>query len=211
MREYSTREEVANSISHGLGVLLGGVALVLMVVKTVGTDPGNGVKLASVVIFGISIIIEYIDSTLYHALTAPRAKTVFKVLDHCSIYLLIAGTYTPFCLIALIDSSGIFILALVWGFALAGVATEAFWTFRPRWLAAAIYLCMGWIIAFRVTDLLASAPAGALIFLLAGGLCYSVGIIFYLLKKVPFMHSIWHLWTLAGSTCHFLGVLLFLL
>jgi hemolysin III len=194
-----------------LGVIIGIIALVMMVYKVVNSDNSDPLVLASVIIFGISIILEYFDSTLYHALTAPRAKKVFKILDHCSIYLLIAGTYTPFCLIPLLNSGGLVILAIVWGLALVGVAAEAFWVFRPRWLAAVIYLAMGWMIVFKAPDLIAATSMDALVLLVAGGLCYTVGIIFYLLKKVPYMHSIWHLWTLAGSVCHFLAVLLFVL
>jgi hemolysin III len=211
IREYTTGEEVANSITHGIGAALGIAALVLLALRATTSPDVDTVGLAAVLVFGITLILEYIASTLYHALTAPRAKKVFKVLDHCSIYLLIAGTYTPFCLITLTQNDGLLIFALVWGVALAGIATEAFWVFRPRWLAAVVYLAMSWVIIFKAGDILALAPTGALALLLAGGICYTLGIVFYLLKRVRYMHSIWHLWTIAGSVCHFLAIYLFVI
>lgn len=209
IREYTMGEEVANSITHGVGTLLSIAALVLMIIVSVGA--GGGIKLYASLIFGITLILEYTNSTLYHALTNPKAKKVFKILDHSSIYMLIAGTYTPFCLLALADHGGIVVLVIVWAIAAAGIASETFWVFRPRWLAAALYLAMGWMIMFKVGDLLAAVPAGALILLLAGGACYTVGVVFYVLKKIKFMHSIWHLWVIAGSVCHILAVLLYIL
>jgi hemolysin III len=209
IREYTTSEEVANSVTHGIGTLLGIAALVLMII--VSLKAGGGVKLYASIIFGFTLILEYTNSTLYHALTNPRAKKVFKILDHSSIYMLIAGTYTPFCLIALANHGGIVVLVIVWAIAVAGIASEAFWVFRPRWLAAALYLAMGWMIVFKVGDMLAAVPLGALVLLIAGGVCYTVGVAFYVLKKVKFMHSIWHLWTIAGSACHVLAVLLYIL
>ncbi|MDR2671958.1 MAG: hemolysin III family protein [Coriobacteriales bacterium] len=209
IRAYSNGEELANSITHGLGILLSIVALVLLVVDA--TSNGGGVRTWAALIFGITLILEYTASTLYHALRAPRAKRVFKVLDHASIYLLIAGTYTPFCLITLADSGGVLICALEWGLAIAGVAAEAFWVFRPRWVSVAVYLVMGWIIIFRIGALVDSLAFAGIVLLLAGGVCYTVGTVFYILKKVPYMHSIWHLWVLAGSICHVVSVLLYVI
>jgi hemolysin III len=209
VREYTQGEEIANSITHGIGVLLSIAALVVMIVFSL--NAGGGIKLYASIIFGFTLILEYTNSTLYHAFTNPKAKKVFKILDHSSIYLLIAGTYTPFCLIALAGHGGIVVLVIVWAIAVAGVASEAFWVFRPRWLAAALYLAMGWMIIFKAGDLLAAVPSGALVLLVAGGVCYTVGVIFYVLKKVKYMHSIWHLWVIAGSVCHVLAVLLYVL
>jgi hemolysin III len=209
IRDYSIGEEIANSITHGVGALLGVAALVLMVVVAVAH--GGGVRLAAAIIFGITVILEYTASTLYHALTAERAKKVFKVLDHASIYLLIAGTYTPFCLVSLLADGGIWLCAIVWALAVAGIAVEAFWVFRPRWVSVLVYLAMGWLIVLRIGALIATVPFGGIALLLAGGICYSLGTVFYLFKKVPYMHSIWHLWVLAGSVCHVLGALLFVL
>jgi hemolysin III len=209
INEYTLGEEVANSITHGIGILLSVSALTLLIVFAQGA--GGGVKLVAAIIFGVTLILEYTNSTLYHAFPWPRVKRVFKILDHSSIYLLIAGTYTPFTLVTLAQSGGIWMTAVIWGLAVVGVALEAFWVFRPRWLSAMIYLCMGWLIIFRVETLIGLMDITGLILLIAGGACYSIGIIFYVLKKVRYMHSIWHLWVLAGSILHFLCVLLYVL
>jgi hemolysin III len=207
VRDYSVGEEIANSITHGVGTLFGIVALVLMVF--VAVMHGGGVRLTAALVFGIALITEYTASTLYHALTAERAKKVFKILDHASIYLLIAGTYTPFCLVSLADDGGVILCAVEWGLALAGIVFEAFWVFRPRWVSVLVYLAMGWLIILRVGALVAALPFGGIALLLAGGLCYTFGTVFYLLKKVSYMHAVWHLWVVAGSVCHVLSVLLF--
>jgi hemolysin III len=209
IRAYSIGEEVANALTHGIGTLLSIAALVLLTVFAV--LHGGGVRLAAALVFGIALILEYTASTLYHALQAPRAKQVFKVLDHASIYLLIAGTYTPFCLVALANSDGTIICVIEWALAVVGVAVEAFWVFRPRWVSVVVYLAMGWLIIFKVGALLGALSFGGLALLLAGGICYTLGTIFYILKKVPYMHAIWHLWVLAGSICHILSVLLFVI
>ncbi|MDR1082279.1 MAG: hemolysin III family protein, partial [Coriobacteriales bacterium] len=158
IRDYSIGEEIANSITHGIGALLGIAALVLMTV--VAVMHGGGVRLASALAFGITLIVEYAASTLYHALVAERAKKVFKVLDHASIYLLIAGTYTPFCLVSLAESGGVILCVIEWGLALAGIAVEAFWVFRPRWVSVLVYLAMGWLIVLRIGALIATVPTG---------------------------------------------------
>jgi hemolysin III len=209
IRIYSVGEEIANSITHGIGALIGIAALVLLTVFAV--MHGGGIRLAAGLVFGITLILEYMASTLYHALREPRAKQVFKVLDHASIYLLIAGTYTPLCLISLADSGGVLICVLEWVFAAVGIAVEAFWVFRPRWISVLVYLAMGWVIALKMGALFVSLSVGGLALLLAGGGCYTLGTIFYILKKVPYMHSIWHLWVVAGSVCHILSVLLFVI
>jgi hemolysin III len=209
IRAYSIGEEIANAITHGVGTLLGVAALVLLVVFAAGH--GGGVRLAAALIFGSALIIEYAASTLYHALQAPRAKQVFKVLDHASIYLLIAGTYTPFCLISLAQSDGLLLCGIEWALAAAGIAAEAFWVFRPRWVSVLIYLAMGWLIIFKAGALITALSTGGMALLLGGGVCYTLGTIFYILKKVPYMHAIWHLWVLAGSICHILSVLLYVI
>jgi hemolysin III len=209
IRDYSIGEEIANSITHGIGALLGIAALVLMII--VAVMHGGGVRLAAALAFGITLIVEYTASTLYHALTAERAKKVFKVLDHASIYLLIAGTYTPFCLVSLADNGGVILCAIEWGLALLGIAFEAFWVFRPRWVSVLVYLAMGWLIILRISALIVAVPFGGVALLLAGGLCYTLGTVFYLLKKVSYMHAVWHLWVVAGSICHVLSALLFVL
>jgi hemolysin III len=209
IRDYSTGEEIANSITHGIGALLGIAALVLMTV--VAVMHGGGVRLAAALAFGIALVIEYTASTLYHALTAERAKQVFKVLDHASIYLLIAGTYTPLCLVSLVNDGGIILCIIEWVLAFVGIAVEAFWVFRPRWVSVLVYLAMGWLIALRIGAFAAAVSFGGVALLIAGGVCYSLGTVFYLLKRVSYMHAVWHLWVLAGSTCHVLSILLFVL
>ncbi len=206
---YTVGEEIFSAVVHGIGVLFGIVALVLLVVA--GVESGNSTKLAAGLIFGISIILEYLASTLYHALQPAKAKRVFKILDHSSIYLLIAGTYTPFTLVTLADNGGQTLTMIIWTLAIIGIALEAFWVFRPKWISVLIYVGMGWLIVFKVGVLFELlAPAGVWL-LLAGGICYTVGTVFYLLKKIKWMHSIWHIWVLAGTICHFLSVLLFVI
>jgi len=210
IKQYSVGEEIASSILHGLGAALGIVALVLLTIFSV-RPVFDGYKLAAALIYSISMFLEYMASTLYHSLTNPRAKYVFKILDHAAIYLLIAGTYTPFCLITLRGHGGVGLLVFIWCFALIGIACEAFWVFRPKWVSVVIYVIMGWSIIFSLKTVVAALPSGGLWLLIAGGLAYTLGTIFYVIKKVPYLHSIWHGWTLAGSLLHFLAVLLFVI
>jgi hemolysin III len=209
IRAYSIGEEIANSVTHGIGTLIAIAALVLLTIFA--ALHGGGVRLLAALVFGISLILEYAASTLYHALRAPRAKKVFKVIDHASIYLLIAGTYTPLCLISLANDGGALIFAIVWGLAIVGVAVEAFWVFRPRWVNVLVYLAMGWLIVFKLGALAGTMSVGGATLMLAGGASYTLGTVFYILKKVPYMHSVWHLWVLGGSVCHILSVLLFVI
>ena len=209
IHEYSLGEEVANSITHGIGVLLAIAAIPLCVVQALNSN--EPLHLLAALLYSIFMLLEYVMSTLYHALSADRAKRVFKVLDHSFIYLFIAATYTPYCLITLVDSVGVGLCVFVWAVALAGVAVEAFWVFRPRWVSAVLYLCLGWAVVVFIPQLYTLLDAAAFWLLLAGGLCYSIGCIFYVLKKIPYMHSIFHLWILAGSICQFLSIVLFVL
>lgn len=206
---YTVGEEIFSAVVHGVGTLLGVAGLVLLVAFS--AISGDQVKLASSIIFGISIICEYLCSTLYHALRNPKAKRVFKVLDHSSIYLLIAGSYTPFTLITLANDGGYQIAAIVWSLAIVGIALEAFWVFRPKWVSVLIYCGMGWLIVFKLGVLIQLLPDAGIWLLVAGGLCYTIGTVFYLLKRVKWMHSIWHIWVLAGTVCHFLAVLLYVI
>ncbi len=208
-REYTLGEEIANSVTHGVGAALAIAALVLLIVKSV-TD-GGGILLASSLIYGISLLIEYLMSTLYHALAPEKAKRVFKVLDHSCIYILIAGTYTPYCLITLWPTWGLALAIIIWVMAVVGVAFEAFWTFRPRWVSAVIYVIMGWcIVAFVPTLFSVMDPVGFWL-LVAGGISYTVGAVFYLFKKVKFMHSIFHVFVLAGSVLQFFSIFFYVI
>ena len=208
VREYSTGEEIANSITHGIGVALAIIAIPVTVVLAV-KHGGGGVALAAALIYSISMLLEYTASTMYHALTNRSAKKVFKVIDHASIYLFIAGSYTPYCLLTLGNSQGICLCAGVWILALVGVAIEAFWVFRPRWVSAVIYLLLGWCVILYLPPLIANLALPGLILLAVGGVCYSIGCVFYVLKKIPYMHSVFHLWVLAGSILQFLSIVFY--
>lgn len=209
IQEYSLGEEIANSITHGIGALLGVAALVLVIVKSV--SDGGGILLCAALLYGISLILEYTMSTLYHALTPAMAKRVFKVLDHSGIYLLIAGTYSPYCLVTLWDVGGLWLAIFVWGVSLIGIAVEAFWTYRPRWISAVLYVVLGWSIILYVPTLYTLMPLAGFWLLLAGGLCYTVGAVFYILKRVRYLHTVFHVFVLAGSICQFLSIILFVL
>ncbi|MDO4442517.1 MAG: hemolysin III family protein [Slackia sp.] len=209
VREYTVGEEIANSISHGIGAALAVAAIPICIV--VAVSHGGGVALAAALIYTISMLLEYTASTLYHALVPIPAKKVFKILDHSAIYLFIAGSYTPFCLIALAGSNGMLLCGIVWALAIVGMALEAFWVFRPRWISAVIYLLLGWCVVGFLPPLIANLAFPGLMLLLAGGICYSVGCVFYVLKKIPYMHTVFHLWVLAGSVLQFLSIVLYVL
>jgi hemolysin III len=215
-RPYTVGEEIANSVIHGLGATLSVAALTMLIVFA--AQAGNPWALGAGIVYGISLVLEYTASTLYHSFPWPRVKHVFKILDHAGIYLLIAGSYTPFCLVTLrtatwgpIKNVGIWLFAIVWALTITGIATEAFWAYRPRWLSAAVYLFMGWLVVLAINPLMSAlAPAGIWL-LVAGGLCYTIGTIFYVLKKVRYMHAIWHVFVLAGSILHFLAILIYVI
>lgn len=207
VREYTTGEEIANSVTHGVGALLAIAAIPISIVAAVHSDATLAVPAA--LVYSIFMLLEYLMSTLYHALTAPRAKRVFKVLDHSFIYLFIAASYSPYCLVTLVDVNGIALFAFVWVVAIVGVAAEAFWVFRPRWISAVLYLALGWAVVAFLPQLYSLLAGPGFWLLLAGGLCYSAGCIFYVLKKVRYVHSIFHVWILAGSICQFLSIVLF--
>lgn len=209
--QYTLGEEIANSVTHGIGAALSIAALVIMIVKA-ALDGAHPASLVSAIVFGVTLIFEYLASTLYHAIPPAGAKRVFRVIDHSGIYVLIAGSYTPFCLISLGDDGGIPLCVAVWVMAVAGVLFEAVMRERqPRWLTVAIYLVMGWLVVFRLPQLVAALHPTALILLVAGGLCYTVGAAFYVLKKIRYMHSVFHVWVLAGSVLQFLAVVLFVI
>lgn len=179
----------------------------LLVVKAASS--GEPLHLVGALVYSIAMIVEYTMSTLYHAIAVDSAKRVFKVLDHSGIYLFIAGTYTPFCLVTLVDVGGVPLAAFVWAVSLAGIAAEAFWVFRPRWVSAVLYLLLGWSAIAFVPQLFAGLPLPGFIMLVAGGVSYSIGCIFYVLKKIPYMHSVFHVWVLAASVLQFLVVYLY--
>lgn len=206
-RAYTLGEEIANSVVHGLGVLLAVAGLTMLIVFAV--QSGDSYKLAGAIVFGITLVLEYTASTLYHSFPQPSVKHVFKILDHAGIYLLIAGTYTPFTLVTLRSHGGWLLFGIIWALALGGIAVEAFWAYRPRWISALVYLGMGWLVVLAIKPLSMAIATPGLWLLVAGGLAYTVGTVFYVLKRVPYMHAIWHVFVLGGSVCHFLAVTLF--
>jgi hemolysin III len=199
----TTGEEWANGISHLVGTIFGIVALVMLCVWA--AHYGNATTVVCSVIFGTTLIILYNSSTIYHLVRGHRLKSVFQVLDHISIYLLIAGTYTPYSLLVLKGPQGWFVFGLVWGLTIVGILIET--VFRKlRWLSLVIYLFMGWNIVFFFRILLDNISTPALIMLIAGGISYTFGVIFYLMDKVPYMHTIWHFFVLGGSVCHWISI-----
>lgn len=208
-RRYSLGEEIFNSTSHGIGMLIALASLVLMILISISHRSGIG-TLASIV-FGLTLLLLYTSSTLYHALTHEKAKKVFKILDHCTIYLLIAGTYTPYALITIGGNRGLLIFVIIWISALLGILLNAINLERWKILSIILYLAMGWAIVLYLPQLIAGLSTGGLVLLIAGGLAYTLGVVFYVVKKIPYFHSVWHLFVLAGSVCHILSVMLFVL
>lgn len=206
---YTRREEYANIATHGFGVVLSIVALVLMVSYAV--RDGDPYHIVSVSIFGATLILLYLMSTLYHAITHPKTKYVFRVLDHSSIYLLIAGSYTPFTLVLLRGGWGWTLFGLSWGLALCGVVFKIFFTKRFNLLSTLMYIGLGWLVIIAIKPAMQTIPPGALGLLLAGGLLYTGGVAFYLWRRIPYHHAIWHGFVMGGSFCHFLAVYYYVL
>lgn len=207
-RLFSLVEEIIHSVTHGIGTGLALVGLAVLVVLAVMNN--NIYQIVSFSIFGSTLVLLYLASTLYHGFQNPRLKRIFKSFDHASIYLLIAGTYTPFLLISLRGTSGWTLLVVVWVIALAGVVYKIFFINKFHILSVISYVLLGWLCVFVFKEMLASIPIGGIIWLALGGLFYMVGIIFYALQKIPYMHVVWHFFVLAGSICHYFAVLLYL-
>ncbi len=207
--KYSSREELAHGISHGIGTGLSIFGLVILLITAIRY--GNVWHVVSAAIYGSSLILLYLASTLYHLFSAPTAKRFFQQLDHSMIYILIAGTYTPLTLVTLRGAWGWTLFGLVWGMALCGLALELLIKKRIQWLSLTLYLGMGWLLVIAIKPLMASFATGGLMLLLAGGLFYSVGIIFYIWKNLSYHHAIWHLFVMAGSACHFLAILFYVM
>ncbi|MFP4658047.1 MAG: PAQR family membrane homeostasis protein TrhA [Desulfonatronovibrionaceae bacterium] len=204
-RGYSPTEELFNGLTHGLGLLLSLVGLVVLVIHA--CTQGSAWHVLSFSVFGISLVFLYLSSALYHSLKAPRQKTFFKKMDHSAIFLLIAGTYTPFMLINLRGPWGWSIFGAVWGLALLGIILKWTGIHRFRRLSLVLYLGMGWMCLIALKEMITHVPAVGLYFLLAGGFCYSAGVVFYVRKTVRFSHTVWHIFVLAGSALHYFAVL----
>ena len=198
------REEIASALTHGLGAVTAlGAGAVLI---TLAAIYGDGWQLASAIVFGVALLLLYTASTLYHAISHPIAKGRLKVFDHCAIYLLIAGTYTPFMLVGLRGSTGWWLFGTIWTLALAGVVFKLFYTGRFKRLSTLIYIAMGWLVIVAIKPMWRSLDGFTLGWLLAGGVFYTLGTYFYHREQVRYSHAIWHLFVIAGSVCHFVSV-----
>jgi hemolysin III len=204
-QQYSLGEEIANSITHGIGIVFGIAALsVLMILAGLH---GTNSHFISYLIYGISTILLYTCSTLYHAIPSIKAKKILKILDHSAIYLMIAGTYTPFLVLNIKGTWGLSLMIIIWSLTVLGIIFKIFFAGRFRLVSTLIYLAMGWLIFIATKPLVASLSSESLTWLIVGGLMYSLGTIFYLIKKIPYHHAIWHLFVLAGSVCHFVSII----
>ena len=209
-KRYTTGEEIFNAITHGIGAGLAIAATVLLVIKAVIYAPVD-MRIQYITgwtIFGASLIVLYLMSTLYHALTPEKAKKVFAIFDHSSIYFLIAGTYTPFCLTTLYGPLGWTLFGIIWGLAATGISLYAVFGSRLRAASAITYILMGWMIFIAIKPLMLGLPGISLLFLLIGGAAYTGGVFFYVKKNTKWTHPIWHLFVLAGSIFHFFSVYL---
>lgn len=204
-RIQSLGEEIANAVIHGIGAALAVAAIPLLVVAAV--RHAGAAQVVANAIFGATLLLVYTISTLYHALARNRAKKVFRILDHSAIYLLIAGTYTPFTLGVLRGAWGWSLFGVVWGLAVIGVALTGSLGVRLPKLSTAVYVLMGWLILVAIKPLATALPREGLVWLVAGGVAYTAGVVFYAWKRLRFQHAFWHVFVLAGSICHFFAVL----
>lgn len=205
----TTAEEVASSITHAAGGLLAAAGLTLMVV--LAASAGDARRVAAVSVYGATLVFMYVASTAYHLVRPPRAKRVMRILDHASIYLLIAGTYTPVTLVTMRGGWGWGLFGVVWGLAAAGVTLKLFFVGRFELLSTVVYVAMGWVVVVALKPLLASLPMPGFWWLIGGGLAYTAGVAFFVWDRLPFNHAIWHLFVVAGSVCHFFAVLFYVL
>jgi hemolysin III len=201
----SREEEFANSLSHGVALILALVALPTLIASAI--EQGEMVRIAAAIVFSAAVVLLYLTSTVYHALPASRAKCLFQLLDHSAIYLLIAGTYTPFTVGVLRGRWGWMLLAAIWSLALIGLAFKVTTGLRYEKLSLALYLSMGWLALLVIKPLWQVLPAWGFFWLLAGGVAYTVGVVFYVAGHVRYNHLRWHLLVILGTTCHFVAVL----
>lgn len=206
--EYCDIEERANAITHGLGVVLGVVGLILLLIRAL-EHQADMLTIASMAVYGSSIILLFLASTLYHSITTEKTKRLLKTLDHCAIYLLIAGSYTPFLLVSLRTPLAMGLMAVIWGIALVGIIMKIAFVYRFKRLSLMTYLAMGWLSLVVVYQLAMNIEMGGLVLLALGGVIYSLGVIFYVAKRIPYNHAIWHLFVLAGCACHFFAIYLY--
>jgi len=208
-KSYSLGEEIANSITHGIGWALSIAALVLLIVYS--SYSGNAWLIVSCTIFGTGLVLLYTNSTLYHAIQARRAKTVFKVLDHSAIFFLIAATYTPYTLVVLKGTLGWVLFGLVWGGFILGSLMKVFFAGRFKWLSVAIYISLGWCILLALKPIIESMELPGLLLLAGGGVAYSIGALIYARRTMRYSHAVWHLYVIVGSTLHFFSVFFYVI
>jgi len=205
MAHCTSLEEIANAVTHGIGLVLSIAGFVVLLVLAILR--GTVWHIVACSVYGSSLIALYSASTLYHAVVSPRLKRALRIFDHSAIYLLIAGTYTPFLLLHLRGPWGWSIFGVIWALAAAGIMFKLWFVGRVPRLSTAVYIAMGWLVVIAAKPVLAHVPTATLLWLLAGGLFYSAGVIFYAWKRLPYNHAVWHLFVLAGSTCHYFAVL----
>ncbi|WP_322969698.1 PAQR family membrane homeostasis protein TrhA [Faecalibacter sp. LW9] len=201
---YDPKEERLNVYSHLLGIILSCIGFVFLIQKSIENQ--DSIQTLSFCIFGLSMIILYTASTLYHSATAPLKRARLKIFDHVSIYLLIAGSYTPFTLVSLKDHEGWIIFFIVWAFACIGIIIKLFFTGRFKVISTLMYVFMGWMIVFTWKDLTTTLSEDGIYWLIAGGISYTVGAVLYSIKKIPFNHAIFHVFVLIGTFCHYISV-----
>lgn len=206
-RKYLIVNEVLNAVTHGIGVILSIIALVFLVQK--GLEMGGALEITSYTVYGVSLILLYLSSTLYHSFTFTKARYVFRIIDHSSIFLLIAGTYTPYTLITIGGKLGVFLTTLIWTIAFLGVLYKTIWFKKFQGLSLWLYISMGWISLFFMHYLYQGLGTSGFLWLLAGGLSFTVGALFYRLKHIKFMHVVWHLFVMSGTICMFFSIYLY--
>ena len=209
VKRYSLGEEIANAVTHGIGAVLSVVGLIFLIIKAAET--GAAREITAVVVYGISLILLFTFSTLYHSLTPPAAKKVLRIFDHAAIYLLISGTYTPFLLICF---NGLFAWTMfigIWALSIAGILFEIFFIGRFRKFSTFLYIALGWISVFLIRRLLQVITGEGIIWLAIGGASYTLGVVFYAWRKLPYSHFIWHLFVLAGAAAHYIAIAGYLL
>jgi hemolysin III len=206
---FSKGEEIANSITHGIGILLSAAALVLLIVFS--AINGTQLHILTFIVYGVTMLTLYTASTLLHALPKGRAKNVFEILDHSSIYFFIAGSYTPITLIIMDGALGWTLFGIVWTLALAGTVFKVFFVRRFLFASTVLYVLMGWLAIFGWSEITAKVGTTGIAFLVTGGVVYSVGAIFYMWRAFPYHHAVWHVFVLAGTVLHFFFVVLYVL
>ena len=199
------REEFASAVTHGFGALAALAGGIVMV--TLAALHGDGWQLASAIVFSLSMLLLYVASTLYHAMVSPRAKSALKVFDHCAIYLLIAGTYTPFTLVGLRGDVGRNLFIAIWSLAAAGIVFKLFFTGRFKLLSTGVYVAMGWLVLLAIRPVMAALDGWTFGWLIAGGVAYTLGTVFYHRPSMRYSHAVWHLFVVAGTVCHYVAVL----